>query len=724
MKKRIYGLLVLIGIIALLQGCSAVEDRVSDETPIDHKSEEISVQKQVSELMLAADFGDLEYEEKQERVDSLLDSLYENDLILQPAEYDDEQQLYTFTFADNILGGISLKESDERLNSAPDEPAQVFADPFNSAPAASVLIMNGFEDTPFRRDYYENLGNQWNAMGYHTVLDTDITVADMTQISVAEVIVFAMHGSTYQNTPVLCLNEQVTDETDAQYAEHLSKDQTVAKVFCNDDTFHYWVFPSFFEHNYAENDLDGRVVFSESCNFYGSDNTLIGLNTSFSDVFLSKSAEAVLGYYNSVGAEYSRNVMKCTIDSMFGAYTADAALSEAIVRYGADDQFEDVSRGKYKAYPVLQGDKNAKLAVKIDSVHAIPSSMMQNPWSGSESMEYCPGITFYENMQCELKMNIDYTIRKVTGTYTVTMCQDDRRLIRCDYTGAAWGDGVVRENEYFYLVEETEDVWTYYGENIGLTFCTDTFAGDGSKTLLQSVNTNVPILTPMEGIYCENAELLNVLTVSEVYDNNRFRFTADWYRWTGLTETEAAVYGNIAVFSGQQEPTGQATKGVIESSDGALTIHLFETPLMENGAHFTYPIRMSFEEAEQASYNRMAKILLENDDQRGWVLSHSDEQPEYTTAAGGYLRFYENGIVDYWTAEENGEELVYSCSQKNYYVDKDTLYIDGNAYNYFAEMTGNVYLQLNALAPYAEDLSGYYWCEGNRVYTLFYYDFQ
>jgi len=179
--------------------------------------------------------------------------------------------------------------------------------------------------------------------------------------------------------------------------------------------------------------------------------------------------------------------------------------------------------------------------------------------------------------------------------------------------------------------------------------------------------------------------------------------------------------GNIAVFSNKEELTGQETKGVIElSEDGSLTIHLFETLLMENGSYFTYPTWNSFEEAEQAYYNAMAQILLMNDDQRGWVLPLYDEYPEYNAVGRTYLRFYENGTVDCWISEEIGGDVIYECHSGAYWVDKNTLYIDGNPYEFFGETTGITYMQLSALGSYALDFSGYYWCEQNEMYAFLY----
>lgn len=317
--------------------------------------------QQIRELFSDPTFTSASPDRQRQQAQNLLGELHQQGHLRQPAVYDQGNELFTFTYSDGMYGGISLKEFDDTRNSGgsttrPTGPDLVSA---YTGEGIQVLILNGFENTQYRKTFYYELIDRWADLGISSTLDFTITVSDLLELETYDIITFSFHGSMYDGEPVLCLDETVTDLTDANYSRYLYTDRSVARVFCTDGNFHYWVFPRFFTDNYQPGDLDGKVFFSETCMFYGCDCTSKNPDASFSDSLLSLSAELVIGYHNSVGADYSRDVMKYTLERMFEGEEAGSALTSAIGIYGTNDGWNEPADDKYPAYPILQGDRNA-----------------------------------------------------------------------------------------------------------------------------------------------------------------------------------------------------------------------------------------------------------------------------------------------------------------------------------------------------------------------------
>ena len=317
------------------------------------------VQVRIEDTLQAADFSGSSQSEKYITTKNLLDELYAEDLILNEAAYNEEHELFSFQYTDGTYGGVSLKSFDATLNGGAQLATAPNLDNLVSSytnEMLKVVFLNGFENTSFRRDYYEEVQAQWQAEGVHTTVDTLVTIEDLEQLKQYDVFVFSMHGSMYQGSPVLCLNEVAVSDTDSRYREYLDTG-AVAKVYTTGSSqTHYWVFPKFFTQCYDAGDLAGKVCWSESCCFFGDDGTSNEVDTAFADALLQSSCEAVLGYRNSVGAEYSRNVMKYSLDVMFRGTEVQFALDSATATQGHTDKWHDPAEGKYEAYPLRYGN--------------------------------------------------------------------------------------------------------------------------------------------------------------------------------------------------------------------------------------------------------------------------------------------------------------------------------------------------------------------------------
>ena len=98
----------------------------------------------------------------------------------------------------------------------------------------------------------------------------------------------------------------------------------------------YAILPNFFTYYYSNGDLDGSFVFAENCEFYGINGTEI---YTMANAVRSASVESVIGFHNSVMANYSRDFMKDYVDDLIEGATTKEAYDAAISSQGANDYF-------------------------------------------------------------------------------------------------------------------------------------------------------------------------------------------------------------------------------------------------------------------------------------------------------------------------------------------------------------------------------------------------
>lgn len=370
MKKT---LCILIALIALmwLAGCAngpeipeftaaqtgpAETTQPAEETGPTLPPEE-QVEQTIEALMASPDAPD------PEQIQSALDELYQQGCLDEPAVYSEEEQLFTFVYDNGVQGGVSLKDMDDETDGAL-RNSRMSNSPILSASTGNpldVLILNGFEDTPFRTEFYNGLYSDWVGLGLDVTLDNDVTVSDLASLQAQDVIIVSMHGGTYNAEPIWSLREEVNADHDAKYAQYLREDHSVAKVYCRDGAWHYWVMSGFFSDNYRAGAFDNTVFYVQCCCFFGCRCYTGTPDTGFADTLLDLSAQTVFGYYNSVASEYGRNVMRATLEAMFEGTTASEALRSATERYGENDAWEDPADDKYFAWPELAGNADAVL---------------------------------------------------------------------------------------------------------------------------------------------------------------------------------------------------------------------------------------------------------------------------------------------------------------------------------------------------------------------------
>ncbi len=348
--------------------------------------------------------------------DSLSELASENMIIADSISYNDNAGVYSFQYTGGICGGIKLEEFRSEFNGSMEDYSSQDADGGDSdflklleseeiiqeendllgdrektanqskltsefssdtmvnllnagGDTKSAIILNAFPAfetdqymIEYRTDFYVNLKSEWDEKGLETSLDTDVTISDFQNLkdSDYDVICISTHGSTYDVFPAICLPEKSTEEKDKLYSAEL-KGKQIAKVKF-DSGCEYWLLPSFFENLYGSSSLNGKFVFSESCNFRGQNSNV---DESMSNAF--RSAEALVGFHNSVFAGYSREFMKSYIDQLIEGKTAQNAFDYAKKVNGADHKiwYEQLGRTYDNdnpiAYPILSGSGNAAL---------------------------------------------------------------------------------------------------------------------------------------------------------------------------------------------------------------------------------------------------------------------------------------------------------------------------------------------------------------------------
>ncbi len=320
----------------------------------------------VSIIFTQTDYISADDEGKAEIMGAKLEELCASGDIYQ-LNYDSECKMYTYRNADGTWGGVSLADRGEDLNGGIHDIGSTVARlapvSLSDGSAVDVLVLNGFEDEPRRTDYYNELESEWRSLGINIVVDHDVSYYDMASIYGYDVVIFSMHGNHYEGMTALCIDD-MSGADDYNYTELLSNG-SMAKVYNKNGAPEHYIFPKFFRDNYSEGAFDGTVIFSESCMFFGCDCTSLAIDRSYSEVFLGLSAETVIGYHNSVGMYYSRDVMKHTLEAMFNGRTALEGLADAQAVYGSDDDYYNLYYHKYISYPVLEGDQNAVIASNV-----------------------------------------------------------------------------------------------------------------------------------------------------------------------------------------------------------------------------------------------------------------------------------------------------------------------------------------------------------------------
>ena len=330
----------------------------------------------LDQLLDSGSYAAMTVDERQAAAQARLDQLAGEGLV-QPGSirYDEENGMLSFAYDCGVLGGVLLTDwEDEPFVDLPLEMPEGLPGPLDAEndvrPLGNAIIYYAFDDTVNSTRYpnYLTMQEAWNGWGLSTTLDTDVTVADLRHMDDYDLCIISTHGAYYTYTtgwlfkqvrtsPVLLLREESSFWDDLRYGFDLLTHRVI-KVNGN-----YCITPDFFSAAYRGGQLNGTMVFSETCEFFGGNNIL---DLSMSNALLDAGARAVVGFVNNVYAVYSRSMLWGTVNQLIMGKNILQAVDAAAATYGPDDIYWYLSQGgtqphRYAAFALVHGDDTAVL---------------------------------------------------------------------------------------------------------------------------------------------------------------------------------------------------------------------------------------------------------------------------------------------------------------------------------------------------------------------------
>ncbi len=330
----------------------------------------------MSELLDSSSYEAMPVDQRQAAAQAQLDQLASQGLVQSGSiRYDEENGMLSFTYDCGVLGGVLLTGwEEEPFVDLPLEMPAGLPGPLDAQndvrPLGNAIIYYAFDDTVNSSRYpsYLTMQEAWNGWGLSTTLDTDVTVADLRHMDDYDLCILSTHGAYYTYTtgwlfkqvrtaPVLLLREESSFWDDLRYGFDLLTHRVI-KVNGN-----YCVTPDFFSAAYRDGQLEGTMVFSETCEFFGGSNIL---DLSMSNALLDAGARTVVGFVNNVYAVYSRNMLWGTVNQLIMGQNILQAVDAAAATYGPDDIYWYLSQGgtkphRYAAFALVHGDDTATL---------------------------------------------------------------------------------------------------------------------------------------------------------------------------------------------------------------------------------------------------------------------------------------------------------------------------------------------------------------------------
>ena len=329
----------------------------------------------VTALTDSAAYAGMSEEERQAAALAQLDVLAAQGLVEKDSIYvDAENGMVSFAYRCGALGGILLTDTESEADAAlpgpelEDAPALLAAE---NGTVGNAVIYYAFDNgvNSNRYPYYSYMKDYWNGFGLDTHLDMMVTVSDLKRMADYDLAILSAHGAYYTyeygwlwkkqaTAPILLLLEKSDFWNDLRYGMDLLSHRVIKVNGC------YAVTGDFFRNAYRGGKLNGTIVLSETCEFYGRSGHV---DTALSDGLLSGGAEAVAGFVNNVYSVYSRSMLWATVNRLIEGETLQQAIDYSLEVYGENDIVwylnQNTGRRPHPAasYPIIQGDGTARL---------------------------------------------------------------------------------------------------------------------------------------------------------------------------------------------------------------------------------------------------------------------------------------------------------------------------------------------------------------------------
>ena len=223
----------------------------------------------------------------------------------------------------------------------------------SSAAIGKAIIYYAFDSAvnSDRSPHYVSWQSEWNSKGLTTVIDTNVTVSKLRNMSGYKVCVFAMHGSYSYGKPAYCLLETVSDAKNNAYSTDLKQGRIVQATVSG--VTYYWILPEFF---YSATGLKDTIVYAQPCKGMGQNGNID--YRMVNALINGAGAETVVGNHNSIWSSYNRNILHYFVNQLLEGSTASEALKAAKSVYGETD---GGGVNHPEAYGILNGNAQATL---------------------------------------------------------------------------------------------------------------------------------------------------------------------------------------------------------------------------------------------------------------------------------------------------------------------------------------------------------------------------
>ena len=370
--------------LAFTAVCPAVAAAPEDtpSTPQTLTASEVQEMQQtdatVTALTDSAAYADMSETERQAAALAQLDALAAQGLVKKDSIYvDAENGMISFAYSCGAWGGILLTDTESEADAAlpgPELPELEAAPALLTAENGTVgnaVIYYAFDNgvNSNRYPYYSYMKDYWNGSGLDTHLDMMVTVSDLKRMADYDLAILSAHGAYYTyeygwlwkkqaTEPILLLLEKSDFWNDLRYGMELLSHRVIKVNGC------YAVTGGFFGNTYRGGKLNGTIVLSETCEFYGRSGHV---DTALSDELLSGGAAAVVGFVNNVYSVYSRSMLWATVNRLIEGETLQEAIDYGLEVYGENDivWYLNQNTGRHPhpaaSYPIIQGDAAARL---------------------------------------------------------------------------------------------------------------------------------------------------------------------------------------------------------------------------------------------------------------------------------------------------------------------------------------------------------------------------
>lgn len=304
-----------------------------------------TVGEALNEVMSTDEFDKADIDTRKELVSGALDDMQEQGYIQEPV-YNAVSELYEYDYTAGGKGGVMLVEFSDDVSGI----AKDYADKDSSGKV--INVKNKLEYDTSKYSYKEkdlsakvmyglgydemlrelkNRDNVWNSEGLKAYIDEDCTVEDFADsLGECSFLDIREHGMMYQETPVICTMEIVTEDNLIKYLDDVLNDRVILINF-EDDPSHakYVLMPDFFTKHYQNNELSNTIIYIGACHAYQNDKLVSS--------FKKSGAKSVVACTDMVYSYYNYYIVDAFVYSLLSGDTVNEALKYATDMWGGDD---------------------------------------------------------------------------------------------------------------------------------------------------------------------------------------------------------------------------------------------------------------------------------------------------------------------------------------------------------------------------------------------------